>query len=108
MMVKKLGGFFSIMGMMVYLASWLYHRWFSELPPDMVMSAEVAWEVGIYLTVAFLLLGFFVSTLGIALVQEVMAERRGRDMEKKFRARANYERIMSLTMDMTEGQGQES
>lgn len=97
MMVKKLGGFFSIMGMMVFLGSWLWHRWFSGMPPDMIMSAETAWEVGIYLTLAFLLLGFFVSTLGIALVQEVMAERRGRDMEKKYRAKANYDMIMGMS-----------
>ena len=98
MMVKKLGGFFSIMGMMVFLGSWLWHRWFAELPPDMVMTAEKAWEIGIYLTVAFLLLGFFVSTLGIALVQEVMAERRGRDMEKKYRAKANYDMVMNMDL----------
>lgn len=97
MMVKKLGGFFSIMGMMIFLGSWLWHRWFSDMSPDMVMSAETAWEVGIYLTVAFLLLGFFVSTLGIALVQEVMAERRGRDMEKKYRAKANYDMVMNMS-----------
>ena len=102
MMVKKLGGLFSIMGMMVFLGSWLWHRWFSEMPSDMVMTAERAWEVGIYLTVAFLLLGFFVSTLGIALVQEVMAERRGRDMEKKYRAKANYDMVMNMHRSETE------
>ncbi len=101
MMVKKLGGLFSIMGMVIFLGSWLYHRWFAGLDPDMVMSAETAWEVGIYLTIAFLLLGFFVSTLGIALVQEVMAERRGRDMEKKYRAKANYDMVMQMSLGET-------
>ncbi len=52
MMVKKLGGFFSIMGMVIFLGSWLYHRWFSELAADQIMSAEKAWEIGIYLTIA--------------------------------------------------------
>ena len=102
MMVKKLGGGFSIMGMVIFLGSWLYHRWFSDLPPDSVMTAEKAWEVGIYLTVAFLLLGFFVSTLGLALVQEVIAERRGRDMEKKYRAKARYDMIMSMGWEQGE------
>lgn len=99
MMVKKLGGFFSIMGMVIFLGSWLYHRWFSDLAVDQVMSAEKAWEIGIYLTIAFLMLGFFVSTLGIALVQEVMVERRGREMEKKFRAKANYDKVMSMALE---------
>ncbi|MDR3211734.1 MAG: hypothetical protein LBU79_07450 [Planctomycetota bacterium] len=93
MLIKKLGGFFALLGLLSFLCSWIYQRWFSGLPPESVMTAETAWEVGIYITVAFLLLGFFVSTLGMALVQEVLAERRGRDIEKKYRARANYDRM---------------
>lgn len=94
-MVKKLGGFFSIMGLLIFLGSWLYHRLLNENTAETVMTAEQAWEVGIYLTLSFLFLGFFVSTLGIALVQEVMAERRGRDMEKKFRAKSRYDMVLN-------------
>ncbi|MDR0362378.1 MAG: hypothetical protein LBJ46_06825 [Planctomycetota bacterium] len=94
-MVKKLGGFFAIIGLMVFLGSWAYHRLVNKATADLAMPPEQAWEVGIYLTVSFLFLGFFVSTLGIALVQEVMAERRGREMEKKYRAKSRYDMALS-------------
>lgn len=99
MMVKKLGGFFSIMGVMVFLGSWLYHRWFGESLGLKVMPPDKAWEIGIYMAVAFLCLGFFISTLGIALVQEVLAERRGREMERKYRAKSNYDMVINMEDD---------
>lgn len=99
MMVKKLGGFFSLMGMMVFFGSWLYHGWLNEATAGKAMPAEKAWEIGIYLTAAFLCLGLFVSTLGIALVQEVLAERRGREMERKYRAKANYDMVINMEND---------
>lgn len=95
MMAKKMAGFFSILGIIVYLGNWLYF----SLSPDRgamnPMDAETTWEVGIYLAAAFFLLGLFISTLGIALVQEVLVESRSRDLTKKFRAKSAYDRAMT-------------
>ena len=102
MMVKKMAGFFSVLGVLVFLATWLYFCFLPDKGMVQPMSAEKAWEVGIYLSAAFFLLGLFVSTLGIALVQEALAETRSRDMERKFRAKTAYDRIVN--MDMTPGE----
>lgn len=99
MMVKKMAGFFSVLGILVFLATWLYYCFRPAEGEILPMSAEKAWEIGIYLAAAFFLLGLFVATLGIALVQEVLAETRGRDMEKKFRAKSNYDRLVNMAFD---------
>ncbi len=98
MMAKKMAGFFSVLGILVFLANWLYFMFLPEHGEVQPMSAEKAWEIGIYLAVAFFLLGLFVATLGIALVQETLAESRSRDMERKFRAKTAYDRVVNLTM----------
>ena len=95
MMVKKLTGFFTILGISVYLGGWVYMSWTADANNLAAMPAEKAWEVGIYLAAMFILLGLFVSTLGIALVQEVLAERRSREIEKKFRAKSAYDRVVN-------------
>lgn len=95
MMVKKMAGFFSILGVLIFLGNWLYLRMLPEQEGARPMDAEKAWEIGIYLAAGFFMLGLFVSTLGIALVQEALAESRSRDTEKKFRARASYDHAMS-------------
>lgn len=100
MMAKKLAGFFSVLGIIVFLGTWLYSCWVPEPGATMEpMNAEKAWEIGIYLAAAFFLLGLFVATLGIALVQEVLAETRSRSMEKKFRARTAYDRVVNMGQD---------
>jgi ABC-type thiamin/hydroxymethylpyrimidine transport system permease subunit len=95
MMVKKMAGFFSLLGVIIFLGNWLYF----SLSPDRglvnPMDAETTWQVGIYLAAAFFLLGLFISTLGIALVQEVLVETRSRDMARKFRAKTIYNRAMT-------------
>lgn len=97
MMAKKMAGFFAVLGILVFLANWLYF-YFMPGRDTQPMTAEKAWELGIYLAAAFFLLGLFVSTLGIALVQEVLAESRSRDMERKFRAKTAYDRIVNMDM----------
>lgn len=97
MIAKKLAGFFAVLGITVFMGSWLYTTFQPVSGPMRPMQAEAAWEAGIYLAAAFFLLGLFVSTLGIGLVHEVLAETHGRDMERKFRARNTYDRIMGLT-----------
>ncbi len=99
MMAKKMAGFFAVLGVLVFIANWLYFCFLPERGDVQPMSAEKAWEIGIYLAAAFFLLGLFVSTLGIALVQEVLAESRSRDMEKKFRAKTSYDRVVAMSMD---------
>ena len=99
MMAKKMAGFFSVLGILVFLANWLYFCFLPDKGNAQPMSAEKAWEIGIYLAAAFFLLGLFVSTLGIALVQEVLAESRSRDMERKFRAKTAYDRIVNMNLD---------
>jgi hypothetical protein len=105
MMAKKMAGFFAVLGVLVFLGNWLYFVFMPERGVQEPMSAEKAWEVGIYLAAAFFMLGLFISTLGIALVQEVLAESRGKDMERKFRAKTHYDRIvnMPLASDMPYG-----
>ncbi len=100
MMAKKMAGFFSVLGVLVFLGTWLYFCFLpvgeqGGIPP---MTAEKAWEIGIYLAAAFFLLGLFVATLGIALVQEVLAESRSRDMERKFRAKTAYDRLVNMDL----------
>lgn len=96
MMAKKMAGVFSVLGVLVFLGAWLYFTVLPDRGDIEPMTAEKAWEIGIYLAAAFFLLGLFVSTLGIALVQEVLAESRSRDMTKKFRAKSSYDRVMSM------------
>lgn len=97
MMAKKMAGLFALLGVMVFLGNWLYFHFLPERGDLEPMPAEKAWEIGIYLAAGFFLLGLFVSTLGIALVQEVLAETRSRDMERKFRAKTSYDRVMAMT-----------
>ena len=96
MMAKKMAGLFAILGILVFLGNWLYFCTVPERGNIEPMAAEKAWEVGIYLAAAFFMLGLFVSTLGIALVQEVLAESRSRDMERKFRAKTTYDKLVNM------------
>ncbi len=96
MMAKKMAGVFSVLGVLVFIAAWLYFRFLPERGDVEPMTAEKAWEVGIYLSAAFFLLGLFVATLGIALVQEALAETRSRDMARKFRAKTAYDRLVNM------------
>ncbi len=96
MIAKKMAGFFSVLGVLVFIAAWLYFRFLPERGDVEPMTAEKAWEVGIYLSAAFFLLGLFVATLGIALVQEALAETRSRDMARKFRAKTAYDRLVNM------------
>ncbi len=107
MLVKKMAGFFAVLGVMMFLASWLYFYFLPDQKTALPMTAEKAWEIGIYLAAAFFLLGLFVSTLGIALVQEVLAESRSRDMEAKFRAKTTYDRIVNMEMNLAGAAGEE-
>ena len=102
MMAKKMAGFFSVLGVLVFIATWLYFCFLPDRNEMAPMTAEKAWEVGIYLAAAFFMLGLFVATLGIALVQEVLAESRSRDMERKFRAKTAYDRLVN--MDLAAGE----
>lgn len=100
MMAKKMAGFFSVLGVLVFIAAWLYFGVLPERGDLKPMSPEKAWEIGIYLAAGFFLLGLFVSTLGIALVQEIQAESRSKDMEKKFRAKNVYDRVLAMTAEL--------
>ncbi len=99
MMAKKMAGFFSVLGVLVFIATWLYYCFLPERGAMAPMTAEKAWEIGIYLAAAFFLLGLFVATLGIALGQEVLAESRSRDMERKFRAKTAYDRLVNMDLN---------
>ena len=99
MMAKKMAGVFAVLGILVFLGNWLYFCFLPDRGAMEPMSAEKAWEIGIYLAAAFFLLGLFVATLGIALVQEVLAESRSRDMERKFKAKTAYDRVMSMATE---------
>ena len=107
MMVRKMAGLFSFLGILVFLATWLYFSFLTERADQQPMTAEKAWEIGFYLATAFFFLGLFVSTLGIALVQEVLAESRSRDMERKFRAKTTYDRVVNMAMDPDEAMNAE-
>lgn len=102
MMVKKMAGFFAFLGVLVFLAQWLYVYFIAEWGDTQPMAAEKAWEIGIYLAAGFFLVGLFVSTLGVALVQEALAETRSREMERRFRAKTTYDRIVNMDMTPSE------
>ena len=92
MMARKLAGLFAILGVMAFLGSWVWKRY---TPPGDAMPVEKAWETGVYVGLAYWLVGLFLATLGIGLVKEVLAERLGRETERKFRARQRYDSVLN-------------
>jgi len=98
-MARKLAGLFAILGVMSFLGSWMWKRYVQH---GDVMRAEEAWETGVYVGLAYWLVGLFLATLGIGLVKEVLAERLGRETERKFRARQKYDSVLNAVQDVTE------
>lgn len=94
MMARKLAGMFALLAMITYFGAWLATRY---LAGDEVvgMDVEVAWQVGVGVAVTYFLVGLFFATLALGLVQEVLAERRSRETERRFRARQSYEAIIA-------------
>jgi len=90
MMARKLAGFLAILGLVALLATWLYRTW-RGMP---TISVDMAVNYGFCILMIYFVVGTFVAKVGISLIQEVIAERRHREEERRYRARLRYEQIM--------------
>jgi len=92
-MARKLAGLFATLALVAYFAAWLAKR---ALPPadGDQLRLEDAWQAGFGVAVVYFLVGLFMATLAIGLMREVMVERRSREAERRFRARAVYDAIL--------------
>ena len=90
MMARKLAALLSILGVVALFGTWLLHR-AMEIP---AMPAERVLNYGVLILVVYFAVGLFVAKMGISLIREVMSERRSREEEQRFRARARYETLL--------------
>jgi len=74
------------------LGSWLWSRGAADAGG---LNVEEAWLTGVMVAIGYWLTGLFVATLGIGLVREVLAERGGREAERRFHAKARYDQLLS-------------
>ena len=93
MMSRKLAGLFALLAMVGFFGSWMATRLLREEGQE-TAPLEDAWLMGAGVAVCFWLVGLFLAALAIGLMREVMAERRSRETEKRFRARTVYEAIL--------------
>lgn len=82
---------FAILCVVVFGASWLLHR--VQGLPTMPVEDFLVHGMMILL-LAFSLVGWILARLGVQLVQEVLAERRGKDEERRRRAAQRYEQAL--------------
>lgn len=94
MMARKLAGLFTILSLGAYFATWLALHLLGDDSAARGMRAEQAWQTGIGVAVLYFMVGLFMATLAIGLMQEMLAERRSRETERRFRARQSYEALM--------------
>jgi len=93
MMARKLAGLFTILALVAYFGTWLGYRFFTHGDTG-GFRLEESWQTGIGVAVFYFLVGLFMATLAIGLMHEVMAERRSRETERRFRARLAYDTIL--------------
>jgi len=93
MMARKLAGLFTVLALIAYFGTWLGYRFFAHGDTG-GFRLEESWQTGIGVAVLYFLVGLFMATLAIGLMHEVMAERRSRETEKRFRARLAYDAIL--------------
>ena len=91
MMARRMAGLFALMALGAYLWAWLWSGG-AEAPGSGTL--EEAWLRGVMVVIGYWLTGLFVATLGIGLVREVLAERGGREAERRFRAKARYDALL--------------
>ena len=94
MMARKLAGLFALLALLVYFATWLSHYFYHVSEAGMPRFQD-SWQTGFGIAVMYFLAGLFMATLAIGLMQEVMAERRSRETERRFSARAVYDAILN-------------
>ena len=103
MMARKMAGIFALMAFGSYLAAWFWTR---RAAGGLGGSGvEEAWQTGVLVAIGYWLTGLFVATLGIGLVQEVLADRGSRDAERRFRAKSRYDQLMSEDGRVASGSG---
>ena len=93
MMARKLAGLFTVLALVAYFSTWLGYRFFTHGDSG-GFRLEESWQTGIGVAVFYFLVGLFIATLAIGLMHEVMAERRSRETERRFRARLAYDAIL--------------
>jgi heme exporter protein D len=86
-MERRLAGFFALLGIATLIATWLYRSMalLPALPPERLVyyAILVFW--------VYFLVGLFLSKVGVSLIQEVLAEKRIREEERRNKARALYQ-----------------
>ncbi len=90
MMARKLAGFLAILALVVLFGAWLVKTWRGE--PSIPVDKAVSY--GFTVLVVYFVVGVFVAKVGIGLIQEVLAERRHREEERRYRARMRYEQLL--------------
>lgn len=107
-MIQKLAAMMTIMAMAVFIATWLFRK----LSGLGVLPLDEFFGYALLIFFAFMaVIGPFMAQLGISLVQEVIAERRALEEERRLRARALYHQALSgdeeaLTAAMGGGDGE--
>lgn len=94
MLARKLAGLFTMLALAAFFGTWLAYRLLHTREADSNMALREAWQTGIGVAALYFLVGLFMATLAIGLMREVMAERRSRETERRFRARQTYDAIV--------------
>ncbi len=86
MIVRRLAAFFTLLSFVFFSATWLIRKMFGYPTADVTAM----FTQGVVIIVAYFMIGMFVAKMGIALVKEVVEDKRQLDEEKRERARNLY------------------
>jgi hypothetical protein len=93
MMARKLAALLALLGVVVLFTTWIVCQlWPGQKP---VMSPDKVLQWGLVVLVVYAILGLFLAKVGISLIREMMADKRSRDEELRYRARTRYEEALS-------------
>ncbi len=87
---RKLSGFFTLLAFMAFSGAWLGRK-FAGMPS---MDIEKLFGHSLLIMLLYFFLGIYLSRLGIALINEVIEERRREEDERRARARSRYMQIV--------------
>lgn len=86
MIVRRLAAFFTLLAFIFFSATWLLRK----LAGYPTADVTAMFSQGVVIIGAYFMIGMFLAKMGIALVREIMEERRTADEEKRERARSLY------------------
>lgn len=90
MIARKLAAFFTVMAFMAFVGTYLVRV---ALDQPVAQVPEMMGTALLVMTVYFVL-GIYLAQLGVALISEVIEERRHREEERRERARARYQQVV--------------